>query len=650
MKRIVQAVLLAAVLFTLGGDNVFAQDMMQEPPPIVESTRITDEKIKEYLNEDGTINRKKLNLLVQVFLSSDDDVAKEELKTLYVHGFWQSANIPIGEGVNLLNVFLLLLALVLLSFIGTMFLIIGTVFTFISMVLVKLTSGGTIVSIAVMLQDFIINTILFKQGDGTAFGVRLIILITVFGLIAYVIRQKNVRITEFLQTFMSFVFCAFLVGTLSANTVKIHQIIEDKISTVTDAIFEVPTDKTKEIEEKGLVFNLLQVQPFLMRNFGVTDVSEIDNMCSEQESGQEQFERLLLNDNSGLQDNRFYAEHQTQACENKFIKHSSHPLVEIEIFLISFIGGMSSIVLSFSLDIIYLFRLVIVFIVAFRPTVAMYGMLKKMSMLDFSGVGMVLLMSALWMAVGVGTSLGITISMQLLIKTINLLSSVHPILNLFLGICLLCVAFSALKNWQRVVASIQGALKHAFALARDGFNVDANPFDSLGEHVVMPLSNTGKGLAGAMQSAWMSDKPIKTQEVDDYDVEADDIDLENEIDQSNVADENNEEDVGTGDVADAEMIGEEELEEMPVNNEDKVNIEIENVEDPIVMAEVVGINDEEVINEGYDLGNEKQQQMLKGEETMSYDASYGEKEEAVVMDGDISTEDEYLDDIEGLVE
>ena len=502
---------------------------------------ISDTTIATYLNEDGTVNRKKLNLLVQAFLSADDEIAKEELKQLYVWGFWQSSSIPIGEEISIWNVFSLLLALFLLAFVGQLFLIIGNVFTFISMVLVKLTSGGVIASVATMIQEFILDTILFKQGTSTPLGIRIIILIALISLLTYLVSQRHTQVTDFLKTFVMTIFCAIIVGTLSVNTILVHEMINERVIAVTDAVFDIDNTAEKEIEEKSMVFSLLQIQPFLMRNFGVASTAEINTACNETETNQEQFEKLLLNGDVPEGKQKTYAEYQATTCGNNFIKHSDRPLVEIEIFLISLIGGVTTIVLSIPIDIIYLFRLIIVFVVCFRPTVAVFGMGKKLFKLDWRGLAMVFLTSLFWMILGEAAVIIVTTIMQILIKTITTLSAIHPILNLLFGAVLFVIAVFALKNIKTVQGAVSGALKHALTFAKDGFSPDANPLESMKENIFQPLAETGGTFASAVTQkiSPVFDKPIQTRETKDaFDDELEnDFDLENEVYSVSEADE-----------------------------------------------------------------------------------------------------------------
>jgi len=663
------------MLFGLQGRIVQATDLPYEKTETSErewntddgqSVTITDEKIAEYLNEDGTIDRKKVNLLVQVFLSADDEVAKEELQTLYFLGFWQSAAIPLGEGIGFLNVWGLFLSLLLLSFIATVFLLIGTIVSFTTLVLIKLTSGGTIPALANMLQSFLIDTVLFKTSDGTPLGIRLISLLTLFGLIVYAIQQKKIDVKDLLQKCMSFIVCAFLVGTLSMYTLEIHDALEEKVSAVTSEIFEMSSDKPKEIEEKALAFHILQVQPFLMRNFGVSMIDDIQNKCSNDETGQEQFERLLLNDNSKTGSRSSYAEYQSQVCGNTSIKHTSLPLIELSIFIVSMIGGISTILLSVSISIVYLFRLAIVFIIAFRPTVVIFGLLKKLWALDFQGIGTVLLMSVLWMVAGSAASLAITIAMQMLIKTINMLAEVHPLLNLFLGFILLTVAIAACKHWRRVIGAIKGAVKHAFAMVKDGLQAETNPFDSFNEHIHAPLQATGNGVVSTARSIFSSDKnkPIKTKVVDDAEEDELDIDLENEIEPSEVVLEDDDEskaeqsgktkktehDVRENTAQDTESMHEgapvveavENDKDFTEEDQMEMNEEVDIVSNASIDESVPAEQEERLIDEkAVEVGETKNKDVKNMQEEMTTEA------QAVHVNEE---EDDYLDNLEGFIE
>lgn len=501
------------------------------------SVTTTDEKIKQYLDADGNIVRSRLNILVQMILSDDDEVAKKELKQLYTVGLLGSTITPIGDKTDIGSIGPLLISLIFFAIIT----IINFIVLFLSsilMVIVRLNYGELIPSMLQSIQSYVLDTVLFKGSGTSSVGIKLFIVVGIIAILSAIFQSRMKHPLETLKSVFFVIIITMVAGTMSYYTIQYHNVLRNVSEGIVNSVFETTNDK-KEMEEKALIYILFQEQPYLMRNFGVASVDKISTACNERETPQEQYERLLLDDKDAADGEESYAIHQARPvatgktyCGNQNMKHRDRGGVEFSISFTSIMSSVTSILLFFPMLFLLCFSLLCLAIGQLRPLTALFGNMKAIFKRDFQTLWNITLQSFIWFAAIPIIAELIKIVFYVMISITRILNEVHPFLTMFFGAVSLVAIILIVKNFDKVWASFKGMMSHMGSFAKAGLSPEGNAWDGFNDHILSPAVSTAtSGVNSALEL--FNNKPLKTknQNTDDFDeqepTEPKDLEVEN---------------------------------------------------------------------------------------------------------------------------
>lgn len=575
--------IISALVFT--GSYVYV-DAVNESPKISTCNNVNDPSCAQTkVAQDGSYIRTLNNqpdppIFIKAIMSRDETTYNKEKNQYYVASFMNGANMQMADTVDASSMHLVIPQMLFALFWIILALIL--IFTYILLFTYNFMFGGLFQEVCNLIIN-LINGWIFQWDKGFAgFGwkILLIILIVVMGSIAIRSIKGHVPIMSSVKSIFQAILIMFLIGFLSQYMVSITTTIDkyasDMTSQITLSTVTESDDTPSEIRTKSLIYELTEVQPFMMRYFGVMSDTQIppktvdtDHTDQETLTGPDRFWRLWngwdYNGWSGDEPTTLKAA-RIEACRNvdavfpsngcpgsgKEVENSQRLLTMVTrnhsfdamlvLLFMTILMIPQTLMLQFFIFIMLLFLSVLRGIVLIRPAFAAFEMCKAFFQQSFGAIADYFNSLFKWEIITLLLAGIFSVIMLLMMKTYIEVSKISPMLTFGVSSMWFVVAIVAWVFKDRIFTFLQKAMKALGGLAVAGMNdMHADPMDALGdfgkqigESFDESFGPQSRGGTGKMNS----DEPVDTNDVTDsskvkkeaYVDERDDVYVETEED------------------------------------------------------------------------------------------------------------------------
>lgn len=305
LRKILGICLLLILLFPV---SIHADNMDGGNTPSGDSTAETTEK-------DDT---ETANFISDALKSLDAKTAEKENAKNYIKNFYNSSVTAKTKGFNLLSPDSI--GMCFLNLITTLLEMIGIAFTFLLMLLYNLVSSSFMENVLQSAFD-IIDKVMFNWNDPNSWIMKVLLITTLLSILYQLIKNFT-RMTSWKHIVQlvvsSFITMTFIIF-IGQHGRPIVNGLEKSVNKMLTQSFVYGDEKDPEIVNKENMFDILQVQPFMVRHYGTTSYESIAK-STDQNKVKKAKERVqnILDDPSEANAEKEYDEYG-----NKVITHNT---------------------------------------------------------------------------------------------------------------------------------------------------------------------------------------------------------------------------------------------------------------------------------------------------------------------------------------
>lgn len=287
MKRFYRLLMICTMLLLLFSVPIHAEPIDGVPP---NGTAQSEETKKDPSKEaTGTAD-----FISDALKSLDKETAKKESSKNYIRNFYNSSNTATTKGFFLFDGDAI--CMFFLNMITTLIEMIGIAFTFVIMLIYNLVSSSFLTNVIQSAFD-IIDKIIFDWKDPNSWIMKILLIATLMSILYQLIKNFT-RMTNW-KHIMQLVITSFATMTfiifIGQNGRTIAGGVEKTVNTMLSQSFVFGDEKNPEIANKDNIFDILQVQPFMVRHYGTTSYVSIAGSDNKEkvEQAKERVQNLL---------------------------------------------------------------------------------------------------------------------------------------------------------------------------------------------------------------------------------------------------------------------------------------------------------------------------------------------------------------------
>lgn len=242
----------------------------------------TSKKDREQCMQDRNASTKTADFYTQAILSLDSDIQAQEVKEDYIVNFSNSSATAVAYDIWLADP-----PTILMHIINTVTTIIEKIGSFVSLaVLILYNVASSSFWTTIMREIFqVVDAVLFDWGNENSWFLKIVVLFGCVGIAKRLMKAKKATfgIKTFLNAIFEVVLSCVLVVFIARYGRPLIVYTETLVSESIVETFSFGENKDNtpiEIQNKQLIFDTLQKQGFILRHFGVTDVSKISDVNS----------------------------------------------------------------------------------------------------------------------------------------------------------------------------------------------------------------------------------------------------------------------------------------------------------------------------------------------------------------------------------
>lgn len=257
------------------------------------------------------------DFITQAIQSLDKDTAKKEKNKNYIKNFYNSSQTAMTDGLNFLKPHTV--GMFIINFITMLFEMIGTAFSFLVLISYNFASSSLMTTMVQTIFDKM-DKVLFDWSDPNSWITKVLVISTLIGIGYQLVKNFSTmtnwkRIMQVvISGFISMSFIIF-IGTNGRKIMGgIDTTLQDMI--VQTFVFPGQEQESMEITNKENIFNILQLQPFMLRHYGTASYETIASSSEQNVNEAKKRVQTLLDDPS--EEN---AEKEHDDYKNNVISH-----------------------------------------------------------------------------------------------------------------------------------------------------------------------------------------------------------------------------------------------------------------------------------------------------------------------------------------
>lgn len=388
----------------------------------------------------------KNDFAIQGMVSFDKAEMLEEMGEEYVVYFSSSAEVPNSIEVDMFNLGESFIGLLFVGIIS-LFEQLGLFISWIVMVIYNFASSN-VVSLIIRNVGEVLNQTIFDWKNPAGVGVSLIILVTLVTILKMLLQnfklysksRKNI-----FQDVMGIVLNAFLIYFIAlSGTGIVYQFEEGLTDSIGDMIqieYDENSSSSVAVQTKDLIFDLMQMQPYMLRNFGTMNVEDL-------EGGIGRVHNLLdgttsVKEEVNSYDNAYIIQDSPTAVQNLFFEF----LIIIQrILLTIIIASLTILFLAFQFvkELLLLMAVLNIVKLLFNP---------RWSIFDW------FVARVLWAILAVLVSVGFTVILYALFKAIAYVTSINVLFLIVFDAVVVYLIYLVKNNWQLIAEKFMREIK-----------------------------------------------------------------------------------------------------------------------------------------------------------------------------------------------
>lgn len=229
-----------------------------------------------YEEEGGCDGCQTSDFISDALKSLDEETAEEESGKNYIRNYFNSAETAITDGIDIFDPSTI--PMVILNMITKLLELIGTMVTYVVMLVYNIASSSFIPD--VVDKIFVnIDKIVFDWSNPNSWIMKILLIVMLMGILYQLIKNFK-RLTNWkaiMELLLTSLLSMSLIVFIGQNGRNIVMGFEKPLTTMMTQTFDFTGEENTEIANKTNLFDLLQMQPFILRNYGTTTVEGVAN-------------------------------------------------------------------------------------------------------------------------------------------------------------------------------------------------------------------------------------------------------------------------------------------------------------------------------------------------------------------------------------
>ena len=379
--------------------------------------------------------------------SLDENTAAQESNENYMRNFYNSTQTVMTEGLNLFRPHTIVMTL--LNVITMLLELLGSVITFFVMVLYNFVSSTFMMTVVDTILKSI-ESVVFNWSDYNSWIIKVVVLVTLVGILYQLIKNftKLHGYKQIMQVILSGFLSMFLIIFIGQNGRKIMFSMESLAQDVLVETFVfVGQSENMEIANKENIYEIMQLQPFMLRHFGTVSYDAIAASANQSKEDAETRVQTLLDDptenNARIELNDF---------NNTAISHDIASCSQV--LFLSFMGlvhrgliGLVIAILAIGVGIVKLLKVLLMFLSVYQ---LLWWMIRRTHR-----ARQWFLDRMTWSILSIGVDLLFNIAMYFVMEACVKVSAIHPLLMIAFDVLLLVLCIYAAKNISTIGAKLR---------------------------------------------------------------------------------------------------------------------------------------------------------------------------------------------------
>lgn len=388
------------------------------------------------------------DFITQAIQSLDKDTAKKEKNKNYIKNFYNSSQTAMTDGLNFLKPHTV--GMFIINFITMLFEMIGTAFSFLVLISYNFASSSLMTTMVQTIFDKM-DKVLFDWSDPNSWIMKVLVISTLIG-IGYQLVKNFSTMTNWkriMQVVISgFISMSFIIF-IGINGRKIMGGIDTTLQDMIVQTFVFPgqEQESMEITNKENIFNILQLQPFMLRHYGTASYETIAASSEQNVNEAKKRVQTLLDDPS--EEN---AEKEYDNYKNNAISHD--------------IGSCSQVLFLSIIDLIH--RVLISIVIEILCVIVGIVRLAKEILLALSVYQLIWWLikrdhkakewftdRLMWSIAAIGVDILFSVALYFILQVCAYLSAINALIMIAFDIILLVLVRFLIKNIGMIAAKLK---------------------------------------------------------------------------------------------------------------------------------------------------------------------------------------------------
>lgn len=379
--------------------------------------------------------------------SLDEETAAEESGENYLENFYNSTQTVMTEGLNLFRPHTIVMTL--LNVITMLLELLGSVVTFFVMVLYNFVSSSFMITMVDGIMKSI-ERLMFNWSDYNSWVIKVLVMVTLIGILYQLIKSFS-RLHSYKQILQVIVSGLLSMGLIIFIGQNGRTIMFGLDSLAQDVLVETfvfdGQSENMEIANKENIFEIMQMQPFMLRHYGTVSYEAIAESAGQSEEDARYRVQTLLEAPTEAN-----ARAELNDYGNTAISHDIASCAQV--LFLSFMGllhrlliGVVIAVLAISVGVVKLLKVLLMFLSVYQ---LLWWLLRRTHR-----ARQWFLDRITWSLLAIGADLVFNVAMYFIMKACVMVSVIHPLLMIAFDVILLVLCVYAAKHIGSIAAKLR---------------------------------------------------------------------------------------------------------------------------------------------------------------------------------------------------
>lgn len=379
--------------------------------------------------------------------SLDEETAAEETDENYMKNFYNSTQTVMTEGLNLFRPHTIVMTL--LNVITMLLELLGSVITFFVMVLYNFVGSSFMMTMVDGILESV-ESVMFDWSDYNSWIIKVVVLVTLIGILYQLIKNFT-RLHGYKQILQVIVSGLLSMGLIifigqSGRTIMfgLDSLAQDVL--VDTFVFDGQSENM-EIANKENIFEIMQMQPFMLRHYGTVSYEAIAESAGQSEEDARYRVQTLLEEPTEVN-----ARIELDDYGNTAISHDIASCAQV--LFLSFMGllhrlliGIVIAVLAIGVGVVKLLKMLLMFLSVYQ---LLWWLIRRTHR-----ARQWFLDRITWSLLAIGADLVFNVAMYFIMEACVMVSVIHPLLMIAFDVILLVLCVYAAKHIGTIAAKLR---------------------------------------------------------------------------------------------------------------------------------------------------------------------------------------------------